>query len=71
MSVKKEIVRGAHNEKIGSITTDSSNDSAVVRDEHERLLGRTNESLHTTRDEHNRLVSTNTADPGLLINRKE
>jgi hypothetical protein len=43
----------------------------IVRDEHEKIMGTTSERFHTTRDEHGGLVSINSADAGLLINRKE
>jgi hypothetical protein len=65
--LKKEYVRGSKNEIIGSITSEFSDDSSTIRDEHERIVGRTSERFHTTRDEHGGLVSTNTADAGLLI----
>jgi hypothetical protein len=39
----------------------------LVRDEHEHIIGRRSESFGTTRDEHGKLVSINTADAGLLI----
>ncbi len=68
MSLKKEFIRDGQRRIIGSITTGyvGSFDS-LVRDEHEHLIGRTSEKFGTTRDEHGRLVSINTADAGLLI----
>jgi hypothetical protein len=42
-----------------------------VRDEHEQIVGRTSERFGTTRDENGGLVSTNSADAGLLIKPKK
>jgi hypothetical protein len=44
--------------------------SAVVRDEHENILGRTSDRFHTTRDTYGNLVSIGTSDHGLLIRKK-
>jgi hypothetical protein len=55
---------------IGSVTSGYSDDSAVVRDEKNRILGRTSDRFHTTRDAYGKLVSIDTSDPGLLIRRK-
>jgi hypothetical protein len=57
---------------LSSVTTgyEGAFDS-IVRDEHEQIVGRTSEKFHTTRDEHGALISINSADPGLLINRKK
>ena len=71
MSLKKEYVRDGKRRIIGSVTSGFSDASAVVRDEKNQIAGRTSERFHTTRDEHGHLVSTNTADPGLLIGRKK
>jgi hypothetical protein len=71
MPLKKEYLRGGKNEIIGSVTTGFSDESTVVRDEHEKIIGRTSDRFHATRDEHGGLVSTNCADPGLLIGRKK
>jgi hypothetical protein len=71
MSLKKEYVRGGKREIIGSVTTGFSDTSAVIRDERSQITGRTSERFNTTRDGHGNLVSTNTADPGLVINRKK
>jgi hypothetical protein len=65
--LKKEYLRGGKNEIIGSVVSGFSDESAVVRDEHEQIVGKTSERFHNTRDEHGLLVSTNTADAGLLI----
>jgi hypothetical protein len=65
--LKKEYVRDGRNQIIASVTSGFSDESSVVRDEHEDIVGKTSERFHTTRDEHGGLVSTNTADAGLLI----
>ena len=70
MSLKKEYVRDGNRRMIGSVTTGYSDTSSVVRDEENDITGRTNERFNTTRDTHGKLVSTNSADPGLLIGRK-
>ena len=71
MSLKKEFIRDGKRQIIGSVTTGFSDTSAVVRDEDNKLSGRTSERYDTTRDDHGKLVSINTADPGLLIGRKK
>jgi len=42
-----------------------------VRDEHNKIAGRTNERFHTTRDGRGSLVSVNSSDPGFLIDREK
>ncbi len=42
---------------------------SLVRDEKDAVLGRCSEHFATTRDHRGALVSTNSADPGLLIKR--
>lgn len=69
--LKKEIIRDGKNKVIGTVTGGFGDGSAVVRDEHGQIVGRTSERFHTTRDEHGGLVSTNTADAGLLLGRKK
>jgi hypothetical protein len=39
--LKKEIVRDGRNKIIGSVTSGFADDSAVVRDEHGQIVGRT------------------------------
>jgi hypothetical protein len=71
MSLKKEFIRDGQRRIIGSITTGYTGSfETLVRDEHEHIIGRTSEMFGTTRDEHGKLVSINTADFGLLIDRK-
>ena len=67
MSLEKEFIRDGKRRIIGSVTSGFSDESAVVRDEDNKLSGRTSERYDTTRDDHGNLVSINSADPGLLI----
>jgi len=68
----KKYVRDGQGRIIGSITSGYEGSfEALVRDEHEHIVGRVSERFGTTRDEHGGLVSNNTADPGLLINPKK
>jgi hypothetical protein len=69
--LKKNYVRDGNLRIIASVTTGFSDSTAVVRDEGNRITGRTNERFHTTRDAHGSLVSINSLDPGLLIRRKK
>jgi len=72
MSLKKEFIRDGRRRIIGSITTGYEGSfEMLVRNEHEHIVGRTSERFGTTRDEHGKLVSINTADPGLLIGRRK
>jgi len=69
--LKKSFIRGGKREIVGSVTTGFSDTSSVVRDEHEHIEGRTNSRFSTVRNSRDKLVSTNSADPGLLIRRKK
>jgi hypothetical protein len=71
MSLSKKYVRDGNRRIIGTVTTGISDTSAVVRDEENRIAGRTSERFHTTRDEHANLVSTNSPDPGLILGRRK
>jgi len=64
--LKKEYVRDGKNRVIGSVTSGFSDESAVIRDDQNQFAGRTSDRF----DAHGNLVSLNTSDPGLLINRK-
>jgi len=68
--LKKGFVRDGTRRIIGSVTTGYSDTSAVVRDEGNRIAGRTSDRFRTTRDSSGKLVSINSADPGLLIRKK-
>jgi hypothetical protein len=70
--LKKKYVRDGKNKIIGSITSGLVGAyEAIVKDEHGQVRGTTSERFHTTRDEHGGLVSVNSADPGLLINKRK
>jgi hypothetical protein len=71
MALTRKYVRDGERKIIGSVTRGFPDGVAVVRDEHSRYIGRTNERFETTRDAHGKLISTNSADPGLLIGRKK
>jgi len=72
MSLRKEFIRDGQRRIIGSITTGYKGSfETLVRDEHEHIIGRASDGFSTTRDEHGKLVSINTADPGLLIGRRK
>jgi hypothetical protein len=72
MSLEKRYIRDGQRRVIGSVTTGYVGSfDTIARDEHEQIVGRTSERFGTTRDENGGLVSTNTADPGLLIGRKK
>lgn len=55
---------------LGTITSGYSDGSTTVRDSGGRVLGHSNARFQTTRDAAGRLVSTNSADAGLLIRKK-
>jgi len=72
MPLEKRYIRDGEHRIIGSVTSGFTGAyDTVVKDEHERIVGRTSERFGTTRDEKGGLVSTNTADPGLLIRSKK
>jgi YD repeat-containing protein len=65
--LKKNVIRDGHNRVIGSTTSGFAGGSSLVRDAEGRLLGKTSEQFHSTRDAQGKLVSVNTADGGLLF----
>ena len=69
--LKKDYVRDGNRNIVASVTSGFSDTSAIVRDEGNRIGGRTNERFHSTRDVRGNLVSINSADAGLLIGRKK
>jgi hypothetical protein len=71
MSLEKRYVRDGKRRIIGSVTSGFSDESSVVRDDQNQFAGRTSDRFGTTRDERGNLVSIDTSDPGLLINRKQ
>jgi hypothetical protein len=68
--LKKGFIRDGTRKIIASITTGYGDSSSVVRDERNKITGRTNDTFQTTRDSSGKLVSINSADPGLLIRKK-
>jgi hypothetical protein len=71
MLLIKNFVRDSTKQTIASVTTGFDDSSSVVRDNGGSILGRTSERFSNTRDSSGRLVSSNTPDPGLLINPKK
>ncbi len=70
--LKKTYVRDGKNRLIGSVTTGFEGSfETLVRDEHDHVIGSVSERFGTTRDGQGKLVSVNTADPGLLFDRKK
>jgi len=69
MTLKIEVFRKS-GQILGSVTSGFSDNSATVRDPGGRIAGHASELFKTTRDAAGRLVSTNVANAGLLINRK-
>lgn len=68
--LKKRFIRDGSRRVIGSVTVGYSDTSGVVRDEGNRIVGRINDRFQTTRDSRGKLVSINSADPGLLISKR-
>lgn len=68
--LKKYFIRDGSRKIIGSVTTGYSDTSSIVRDERNQITGRTNDRFLTTRDSSGKLVSINSADPGLLIRKR-
>jgi hypothetical protein len=67
--LKKYLIRDGNRRIIGSVTTEYSDSSSIVRDQRNHITGRTSERFNTVRDAHGNLVSTNSADPGLVVGR--
>jgi YD repeat-containing protein len=65
--LKKNLFRDGQNRLIGSVTSGYAAGSSIVRDAEGRLLGKTSEKFHNTRDAQGKLVSVNTPDSGLLF----
>ncbi len=61
-------VRDGRLQTVASVTTGFGAESSVVRAPDGRILGTASNQFNVTRDASGRLVSTNTADPGLLLN---
>jgi hypothetical protein len=68
MSLEKEFIRDGKRRIIGSVTSGYVGSfETIVRDEQNDITGSTSERFNTTRDEHDSLISINSADAGLLI----
>jgi YD repeat-containing protein len=65
--LKKNVIRDGQNRIVGSVTSGYAGGSSIVRDAEGRLLGKTSEKFHNTRDAEGKLVSINTPDTGLLF----
>jgi YD repeat-containing protein len=65
--LKKSVIRGGKNQVIGSVTSGYAGGSSIVRDAEGRLLGKTSELFHSTRNAHGKILSINTPDGGLLL----
>jgi hypothetical protein len=68
--LRKYFIRDGNRRITASVTTGYSDTSSIVRDQRDQFTGRTNERFNTVRDAHGNLVSTNSADPGIVIGRK-
>ena len=71
MPLEKKYIRDGKQRIIGSVTTGFGDTTAVVRDESNKITGRSNARFQTTRDGHGNLVSINSANPGLLIGKRK
>jgi hypothetical protein len=65
--LKKSVIRDGQNRVVGSMTSGYAAGSSIVRDAGGRLLGKTSEKFHNTRDAAGKLASINTPDAGLLF----
>jgi hypothetical protein len=50
------------------VTEGYANGGSIITDAEGKILGRTSDKLHTTRDAKGRLISNNTSDAGLVFN---
>lgn len=71
MALEKKYIRDFNHRVVGSVTSGFDNGHvSVVRDNDGHVVGRTNTRYNETRDNNGRIISSNTADPGLLIRKK-
>jgi hypothetical protein len=68
--LRKYYIRDGNRGIVGSVTSGYSDASSIVRDQRNQITGRTNERYLTVRDARGSLLATNSADPGLVIERK-
>lgn len=71
MSLTKTYVRDGNRKIIGSVTSGFSDETEIVRDDENRVIGKINHRFENTRDARGNLVSVDTADPGLLIGKRK
>ena len=71
MPLEKRYIRDGRQRILGSVTSGFRDESSVIRNADSDILGRTSDRFDTTRDAHGNVVSIDTSDPGLLINRKK
>jgi hypothetical protein len=71
MSLTKTYVRDGNRKIIASVTSGFSDETEIVRDGENHVVGKVNHHFENTRDARGNLVSINTADPGLLIGRSK
>lgn len=69
MALKIDYIRKS-GQILGSVTSGYSDGTTTVRDRSGLVLGHTSDRFDTTRDGQGKLVSTNVASPGLLIQKK-
>ena len=71
MSLNKTYVRDGSRRIIASVTSGFSDETEIVRDGENQVIGKVNHRFENTRDARGNLVSVDTADPGLLIGRRK
>ena len=71
MSLKKTYVRDGNRKIIANITSGFSDDTEIVRDANNQIIGKVSHRFATTQDAHGNFVSLGTADAGLLIGRRK
>jgi hypothetical protein len=68
LALEKKYIRDFNHRILGNVTEGFDDDhGSVVRDNDGHILGRTSTRYNETRDSSGRVVSSNSADPGLLI----
>jgi len=71
LAVEKKYIRDFNHRILGNVTEGfDDGHGSVVRDNDGHILGRTSTRYNETRDSSGRVVSSNSADPGLLIRKK-
>ena len=68
--LKIKPVRDGHGQLLGNITINTESGDVTARECGGRILGHSSGTFNNTRDGSGRLVSTNTADVGLLFRKK-